>query len=53
MGRERGIDQRIINDIEFGLQRITDNCVGFGNRPLPTAIPPTAIPPTPIGGFGG
>jgi tetratricopeptide (TPR) repeat protein len=33
-----------------GLRLITQNCVAYVNRVLPTAVPPTAIPPTPIGG---
>jgi len=39
----------LVNSLE-GLRLVTDNCVGFGGRGLPTAVPPTAIPPTPIGG---
>lgn len=42
-------DDLVLTNITGGLQLITDNCIGFGGRALPTAIPPTPIPPTPIG----
>jgi tetratricopeptide (TPR) repeat protein len=49
--QQQGSLESIIENIEVGLYNITELCIGFSDRALPTSIPPTEIPPTPIGGF--
>ncbi len=42
----------IVNNINTGLSKITEDCPDYLGYALPTAIPPTPVPPTPIGGIG-
>lgn len=42
----------IVVQIDNVMDAITQRCVGYGGRTIPTLPPPTPLPPTPIGGFG-
>jgi tetratricopeptide (TPR) repeat protein len=43
------VKEPVLTTTQNGLKLVTENCIKFSGRQLPTAVPPTIIPPTPLG----